>query len=119
MELEIKKYLAFIGLIMAGFLAVHYTLINLTTKSTDMYWTSKRTLLSSLPNTTPKITSLEYTDGKTTIRWMGLNKPVSVEKSESLTADSWQTISKDNISGNFVDENAAGVMAFYRLSYIQ
>lgn len=116
MELEIKKYLAFIAILFTSFALVHhYTVTQVNRQQDAYYWQMSGQSLSSTI-TSPK-TFISHKDGQTTITWTGYTQPVDVQKCLSLESGSWTTISKNNSSGKFVDTDAKEPMAFYRISY--
>lgn len=115
MELEIRKYLVFIALIVASFLLVNHYSTKIQPKQDAYYWPVAAQSLSATTSF-PK-TFISHKDGQTTIVWAGYTQPVDIQKCLSLESGEWTTISKDNSSGRFVDVNAEEPMAFYRLNY--
>jgi hypothetical protein len=113
MELEIRKYLAFITLLIASFLLVNHYSTRIQPRQ-DLYWPVS---VQSLSVTPPK-TFISHKDGYTTITWTGYSHPVDIQKSLSLESGEWTTISESNSSGKFVDVDAKESMAFYRLNYV-
>ena len=115
MELEIRKYLVFIALIVASFLLVNHYSTKIQPKQDTYYWSvPAQSLGATIPS--PK-TFISHKDGQTTITWTGYAQPVDIQKCLSLESGEWTTISKDNSSGKFIDVDAQEPMAFYRLNY--
>ena len=119
MELEIKKYLAFITILMTSFLLVHYYFITniIQDKQEAYYWPQTEAQGIDTSRLQPKVV-ISHKNGQSTITWVGYSQPVDIQKCLSLEEGVWTTISKNNSSGKFVDTDAKEPMAFYRLNYV-
>ncbi len=119
MELDIRKYLAFLAIIIVGFALVHNLAIVLTPKSEPIYWKPQRQAESQSTSVAIPVPSLHFDKetGKTTLTWTEYGGPVTIQKCVSLEQNLWKTVSVSNYSGVFVDNNLNANSAFYRISY--